>query len=210
MALTRVELSYVIFAVGVGYGLGWVLVPRAALDEVSRAVVWRVVAVLLALKLSFALPLAARWLEPQRFAADETATAVAMGRSVLAQLGWMGLPLGVQLADRRRMSAAQRATAWNPATWAVALNWFGALSMLGWMWVTRPPWRRVVAGALSTAALVCVVELVDLAFSLALGVRLEDGEALSPLWAFAFVTVVAGALLALFEAVAAIRAAQTK
>jgi len=47
------------------------------------------------------------------------------------------LPLVLQLWMRRRLSPAQRAFAWNGATWGAALYAFGPLSLLGWFWVTR-------------------------------------------------------------------------
>ncbi len=70
----------------------------------------------------------------------------------------IALPLALQLWDRRRLDADQRARAWNGATWAGSLYAFSVFSMLGWFWVTRGGWRGRVAaardpvGALATAA----------------------------------------------------------
>jgi hypothetical protein len=58
-------------------------------------------------------------------------------RFVLTWLLGIALSLAVQLWDRSRLSPAQRERAWNLPSWAVALYWFGPLSMLGWARVTR-------------------------------------------------------------------------
>lgn len=58
------------------------------------------------------------------------------------------LPLGLQAWDRRRHGDTFRSN-WSIATWGASLYAFGTLSMLGWMWVTRPRWRRVFLGWLS-------------------------------------------------------------
>ncbi len=56
------------------------------------------------------------------------------------------LPLAVQLWDKRRLSAEQRAQAWNFASWGAALYAFGPASMLGWIFVTRTRgWRILIA-----------------------------------------------------------------
>jgi hypothetical protein len=52
------------------------------------------------------------------------------------------LPLALQRWDRARLTETPRACAWNTASWAAALYAFGPLSMLGWIWVTRYPWRH--------------------------------------------------------------------
>jgi hypothetical protein len=62
-------------------------------------------------------------------------------RFVLVMVLGIALPLGVQLWDRRRLDASQRARAWNGATWGAALYAFSVFSMLGWCWVTRGGWR---------------------------------------------------------------------
>jgi hypothetical protein len=58
---------------------------------------------------------------------------------VASVLNW-GLTFGVQWWDRRRLDGAQRARAWNVATWGAAIFWFGLLSMVPWFWVTRGDW----------------------------------------------------------------------
>lgn len=49
----------------------------------------------------------------------------------------IAIPLALQVWLRRRLAPAQRAFAWNGATWGGALYAFGPLSLLGWFWVTR-------------------------------------------------------------------------
>jgi uncharacterized BrkB/YihY/UPF0761 family membrane protein len=127
---------------------------------------------------------------------------VETARTALAMVLSIALPLLVQLADRRRMSEEMRARTWNYATWGGSLYAFGPASMLGWMWVTRPPWWRVLFGAIATAALLALTQLADLLFALAAGVALEDGEAFGPLVVFALGAAVAAGLLAIFEIVA--------
>ena len=55
-------------------------------------------------------------------------------------LNW-GLTFAVQWWDRRRLNEAQRARAWNVATWGAAVFWYGLFSMVPWFWVTRGDWR---------------------------------------------------------------------
>ncbi|MCC6552881.1 MAG: transcriptional regulator [Polyangiaceae bacterium] len=49
----------------------------------------------------------------------------------------IALPLLLQRWHRGRLPPAQRAFAWNGATWGAALYAFGPFSLLGWFWVTR-------------------------------------------------------------------------
>jgi hypothetical protein len=90
----------------------------------------------------------------------------------------IALPLAIQLWHRRRLAPAQRAVAWNGATWGAALYAFGPLSLIGWFVVTRgilPFGRvgRVLAGlglGSVVAALTFLVILgVDQGVALALG-----------------------------------------
>jgi hypothetical protein len=74
------------------------------------------------------------------------------------------LPLCVQLWDRRRQSAEQRARGWNTATWGSSLYAFGPLSMLGWIFVTRKRLVRCVIAPLWTLPQLGVLMLVDAAF----------------------------------------------
>jgi hypothetical protein len=90
----------------------------------------------------------------------------------------IALPLAIQLWHRRRLAPAQRAAAWNLATWGAALYAFGPLSLLGWFVVTRGclPFGgagRLLAGLGLGAALAGVTFLVifgiDQLVALALG-----------------------------------------
>lgn len=53
----------------------------------------------------------------------------------------IAIPYAIQRWDRARLSPAQRAAAWNGASWASALYGFGPISMVGWAWVTRQRFR---------------------------------------------------------------------
>jgi hypothetical protein len=108
------------------------------------------------------------------------------------------LPLLLQLWDKRRLDDEQRARSWNVASWGSALYAFGPMSMLGWSWVTRPRWRRVVFGPLCMGALLWVVMSVDALLGLALGMEPED-SATDLLLAAAVATLVGLSWLALME-----------
>ncbi|MBI4702186.1 MAG: transcriptional regulator [Deltaproteobacteria bacterium] len=82
------------------------------------------------------------------------------------------LPLLLQLWDRRRLSAAQRARSWNLASWACALYAFGPASLLGWYWVTRHGWARLL-GPLAAGALVLVLVGLDALLAALLGLETE-------------------------------------
>ncbi|MBM4374584.1 MAG: transcriptional regulator [Deltaproteobacteria bacterium] len=126
-----------------------------------------------------------------------------VARLVLAMVLGIVLPLVAQYVDRSRMDPASRARGWNGATWGAALYAFGPLSMLGWCWVTRAPYRRVWVGALSTAGLVSLVELADVGFGLALGRAVASPAEVATVFG---ATAIAGAvLLGLFELVVAAR-----
>lgn len=84
-----------------------------------------------------------------------------VARTAVAMILGILLPLIVQLIDKRRLSAEARERAWNTATWGSALYAFGPLSMLGWSWVTRPRWRRIVMGPLWLGGIVAVMTAVD-------------------------------------------------
>lgn len=81
-------------------------------------------------------------------------------RATVAMVLNIALPLGLQVWDKRRHGATFRSQ-WSTATWGASLYAFGALSMLGWMWVTRPRWWRVLWGWLSCLCLNVAVGLVD-------------------------------------------------
>ncbi len=82
----------------------------------------------------------------------------------LAMVLGIVLPLAAQLWDKSQMDAAMRERTWNVATWGAALYAFGPLSMLGWMWVTRPRWLRAFFGAAATAVVLAAVEVGDVVF----------------------------------------------
>jgi hypothetical protein len=84
-----------------------------------------------------------------------------LARTVAMMILSIVLPLGVQLADRQRMDAQRRARTWNIATWACALYAFGPLSMLGWIFVTRPRWLRCIIAPLWTLPLLGSLVLFD-------------------------------------------------
>jgi len=71
------------------------------------------------------------------------------------------LPLLVQLWDRRRMGAERRQLAWGYASWGSALYAFGPLSMLGWIFGTRPRWLRCLVAPLWTVPTLGAVLLGD-------------------------------------------------
>ncbi len=81
----------------------------------------------------------------------------------------IAVTLALQLWDKRRLPPEQRERCWNVATWGCALWWFGVLSMLPWMWVTRPRWLRCLWGTLATAALTVVIVAVDVLVQIQLG-----------------------------------------
>lgn len=87
----------------------------------------------------------------------------------------IALPLAWQWLDKRRMTEDMRAKTWNVATWGASLYAFGPLSMLGWYWVTRPRWRRVLLGASSATVLLLLLELGDAALRAGLGEPGDDG-----------------------------------
>ncbi|MEM9875976.1 MAG: hypothetical protein AAF928_13850 [Myxococcota bacterium] len=69
---------------------------------------------------------------------SETAhTAVMMLASIV-------VPWALQVLDRRRLPPAARRRGWNVASWGAALYAFGPISMLGWVFVTRPWPRRLL------------------------------------------------------------------
>ncbi|MBW2458259.1 MAG: hypothetical protein JRI68_27390 [Deltaproteobacteria bacterium] len=71
------------------------------------------------------------------------------------------LPLMVQLWDRRRLSTEQRSHLWNFASWGAALYAFGPASMLGWIFVTRARWWRILIAPLWTVPLIFLLWLAD-------------------------------------------------
>ncbi len=87
----------------------------------------------------------------------------------------LGLPLAVQIWDRRRLTSRQRARSWNGASWGSALYVAGPLSMIAWAWVTRNEWTRWrqdgLGAALGRSALVLAAGLgvAALLYAIAIG-----------------------------------------
>ena len=92
-----------------------------------------------------------------------------VAQTAVAMILGIVLPLIVQLWDKRRLDDEARARSWNLATWASALYAFGPLSMLGWSWVTRRGWPRVLVGPFWLGAIVGVMTIVDDALTVAGG-----------------------------------------
>lgn len=74
----------------------------------------------------------------------------------------IGLPLAMQLWDRKRLNDAQVSRLWNCASWGAALYAFGPLSMIGWFWVTRR-WRGLPLGIGSALLILVAVYAFDCA-----------------------------------------------
>ena len=83
-----------------------------------------------------------------------------VARATLAMILGILLPLVVELLDRRWLTPEARERAWNVATWGSALYAFGPLSLLGWYWVTRRGWRRLL-GVPVALLVVVAIQLVD-------------------------------------------------
>ncbi|MEJ7727862.1 MAG: transcriptional regulator [Polyangiaceae bacterium] len=84
----------------------------------------------------------------------------------------IGLTFALQRWDKRRnLDEAQRARAWNTASWGSALYGFGPLSLLAWFWVTRRGWPRIVYGVASTVALGALLAGIDELLRSALGMK---------------------------------------
>ena len=108
--------------------------------------------------------------------------------SLFSLLNW-GLTFGVQYLDRRLLRAEQRARSWNVASWGVAIYWFGFLSMVPWVWVTRLEWRAwrrrgllwalfrsallLLAGGAAAYALLYVLSWAVEVLAAALGVKAD-------------------------------------
>jgi hypothetical protein len=100
---------------------------------------------------------------------------------VLGEALGLGLPYAVQRWDRGRLSPAQRARAWNTASWGSALYGFGQLSMIGWCWVTRQDarrwWRASPPLAVAKVALVLLAGVAAAALVTGVMVALAEGAA---------------------------------
>lgn len=83
----------------------------------------------------------------------------------------IGLTLGLQRWDRKRLTKEQQDRSWNTATWAAALYAFGPLSMLGWGWVTRKSARGIGLGVLGAAAIFAILTGADYVFATAVGLE---------------------------------------
>ncbi len=118
----------------------------------------------------------------------------------------IALPLVAQLYDKRRMTPEMRARTWNYSTWGAALYAFGPISMLGWMWVTRPRWWRVLLGALATAAMFLPLEIAAELFEAVVGPAPDLADAALQLFELELAAFGGSALLlALFELVVSLR-----
>lgn len=100
-----------------------------------------------------------------------------VAQTAVAMILGIVLPLLVQLWDKRRLDDEARQRSWNVATWGGALYAFGPLSMLGWSWVTRRGWTRLVVGPFWLSAIVLVMTLVDAALASSLGGEVEGTAA---------------------------------
>ncbi len=89
--------------------------------------------------------------------------------------------LALQIWDKRRLTARQRARSWNAASWGSALYVAGPGSMIAWAWVTRNEWarwrRRGLGGALVKSVVVLVVGLGIAALIYAFSVGVITGLA---------------------------------
>ena len=102
-------------------------------------------------------------------------------RAALTMLLGIALPLAVQLWDREQLPPDQARRTWGYATWGAALYAFGPLSMLGWIFVTRPPWWRCLVAIPYTMAPLVALVAHDLGLALVLGEAIDSspGEVLA-------------------------------
>ena len=70
--------------------------------------------------------------------------------TVLLSILNIALPYGITRFDRARLSPDQLARAWNGASWACAVYFFGPLSLPAHFWVTRRTPLALAQGALFT------------------------------------------------------------
>lgn len=126
-----------------------------------------------------------------------------VAQTAVAMILGIVLPLLVQLWDKRRLDDEARARSWNFATWGGALYAFGPLSMLGWSWVTRRGWARLVVGPFWLSLIVLAMTLVDAALTVALGGEVE-GSAVELVVAPPIIMGVGMIFLALLAALATV------
>lgn len=95
---------------------------------------------------------------------------------VLNVLLGIGIPLGLQLHDRRRLSAEERAWVWSFASWGSAVYNFGPLSLVAWGYVTRSPryWLGLAHGVLLAEIALLAQGLVAEGVGRALALRAKD------------------------------------
>lgn len=95
---------------------------------------------------------------------------------VLNVLLGIGIPLGLQLHDRRRLSAEERAWVWNFASWGSAVYNFGPLSLVAWGYVTRSPryWLGLAHGVLLAEIALLAQGVVAEGVGRALAFRAKD------------------------------------
>jgi hypothetical protein len=131
-------------------------------------------------------------------------------RASLVMVVGFVLPWLLQRADRRRLDPEARARAWNFSSWGSAIYAFGPLSMLGWCWTTRPPWRRCAWGALFTAVTLSILLVIDGVLRFATGAPHFTGPVdmlVEVATAFGIVLVASFALLLTLEMFSALRRA---
>lgn len=86
-------------------------------------------------------------------------------RAAVTMILGIALPLAIQLWDRRRLPPPLARRTWGYATWGGAVYAFGPFSMLGWIFVTRAPWRRCLVAVPFTLAPLVGLAGIDLAMS---------------------------------------------
>jgi len=105
-----------------------------------------------------------------------TAPARELTRLALAFVVPMLVTWQAQRTWRARVEPARRERGWTPATWGLAVLWFGPLSMIPFFWVlrrrrgAREAARALALGVGSAVALLAACAAVDAAVAWALGV----------------------------------------
>jgi hypothetical protein len=86
--------------------------------------------------------------------------------TIAMALANIAIPYAIVRFDRSHLDAARRARAWNTASFACAIYFFGPLSLPAHFWVTRRKIAALLFGALLT--------VVVLAAEWAVGTLVED------------------------------------
>jgi hypothetical protein len=82
--------------------------------------------------------------------------------TALVSLMHLALPYAITRADRARLGPRELARAWNTASWASAIVFFGPLALPAHFFVTRRTVRGLLVGILWCAALLALDELAEL------------------------------------------------